>query len=106
MRAQVWTLAAVLLLALAGSAAAQGPDQLDNLLAAEFPELVQHRSDQFLTLADLGESLNPEQSFAELESAAHEETDTSLLQLHAAPKAKKTAPVASASTPWHRDASK
>lgn len=104
MRAQLWTLAAVLLLALVGSAAAQGPDHLDNLLASEFPDLVQHRSDQFLTLADLGESLNPEQSFAELESAAHESTDTSLLQLHAAPK--KTAPAASASTPWHRDVSK
>lgn len=92
-------LLAILIVALAFSGVIA--QDFESQLAAEAPELIEHSSDSFMTLNDLGESAAPEESFAELESSSQESEEA---ESEEAQPEDETALVEESSTPapWHR----
>jgi len=91
--------------ALLGFTAAQ---DFEHELASVEPELAEHSPESFMTLTDLGESIAPESSFAQLsehtssegeteteteDATETEETDSAMMEVSAE---------ADSATPWHR----
>lgn len=93
-------------------AGALAAEDFETELAAEVPELVEHAPDQFLTLADLGEEIEPAHSFAELDAQTHSEQEQTeeapVAEAEAEAEPEEAAPVMieaeseSTPTPWHR----